>query len=67
MLCWAGVGGLAICTAWWNSSNRLSRAQERASSAFQVISRRREFCHSAAPPSHFSRRFNRDDGGVPAE
>ena len=29
------------------------------------ISRRRD-CHSAAPPSPFSRRFNRDDEGVPA-
>ena len=31
------------------------------------IGRRREFCHSAAPPSPFSRRFNRDDEGVPAK
>ena len=28
---------------------------------------RREFCHSAAPPSPSSRRFNRDDERVPAE
>ena len=26
----------------------------------------RRDCHSATPPSPFSRRFNRDDGGVPA-
>ena len=29
-------------------------------------SRRRD-CHAAAPPSPFSRRFNRDDEGVPAK
>ena len=30
-------------------------------------SRRREFCKFAAPRSPFSRRFNRDDEGVPAK
>ena len=29
-------------------------------------SRRRDFCHSAAPPSPFSRRFNSDGEGVSA-
>ena len=32
-----------------------------------VFSRRREFCHSAATPSPFSRRFDRDDEVVPAK
>ena len=49
-----------------------STAQSYGSDAFETSevaseigsdSRRRGFCHSAAPPSPFSRRFNRDGGG----
>ena len=32
-----------------------------------VASRRREFCHSAASPSTFTRCFNRDGEGVSAK
>ena len=45
-----------ISTAW----SRRSTSNRASSRSTARPGRRQEFCHSAAPPSHFSRCFNRD-------
>ena len=47
--------------------HRVLKTKPRSSSTRRSGARRWWSCHSAAPPSHFSRRFNSDDEGVSAK
>ena len=55
-----------LCCGGKCGPNRAVPGRPR-SSAETGLRRRREFCHSAAPPSPSSRRFNRDGKGVQAK
>ena len=69
---WSTAAGAAGISTWertaisaWGMPGDASAARYPETASVCRLRRRREFCHSAAPPSAISRRFNMDgEGGV---
>ena len=63
----SAAGEPAPLSVWFSGDTGKATPCGPRDSVFEVCSRRREFCHSAAAPSTFSRSVNRDGEGASAK